>query len=219
LGLPGVGGIEFDVDLTSDRLLVVHHRGKNEPPVVRTSYARLRENNRGKQIPLFEEVLNSLAGILAALGPGVQVLLDVEIKRDPETGFEEYGPEYAGAVLGLLERHLSPSVYAVTSFDGSLLRQVRALNPGLALGILYENNPILAASLVRDVEELRPGFLAPNHALVAQGSAQRPLFENAGLPLFLWTVDNRDLDRFLADPLPAALITDQPGQALLKLTP
>ena len=118
-------GIELDVQLTADRLLVVHHdadtaRVCGRSAVIRdTCYAALPTLPDGSPIPTFEDVLNLVAG---------RIPLIVEIKP--------YGSpsENAAATQALLANYAG--AYCVESFHPAAVRYFRKHAPHTLRGQL-----------------------------------------------------------------------------------
>ncbi len=109
----GADAVELDVHATADGTLVVHHdeaiAGRRIPQLTAQQVAELRLSN-GEPIP-------PLAHVLEAIGPRLQVL--VEVKSLP--------PKFDDRLLEALRQGPNPDAYAVHAFDH---RIVRRLGPG-----------------------------------------------------------------------------------------
>lgn len=183
----GVDMIEIDVQLTSDRRLVVLHDRelgrtvRARGPVRERSLAELRAMDAGSwfgpeyagvSVPSLEEVLDFTAG---------RVELNVEIKS-PEPDWRGTAEELA-ALLGAKGR-LATTV--ISSFSMGALAAVRALVPAARLGVLWHaaeieamwtNAAVLAAELVH------PHWALVDAALVEAAHAR-------ALRLVTWTVND-----------------------------
>jgi glycerophosphoryl diester phosphodiesterase len=119
-----------------------------------------------------------------------RIALDVELK---EPGIEE-------EVLEVVSTRMATGSFVVTSFLGDVVAAVKRLRPDVRTGL------ILAA---HDSARKHPSadFVAPNVALCDAG------FATDGM--VVWTVNDAPrLLRYLADPLVAAVVTDDPVLAL-----
>lgn len=136
----GVDMIEFDVRMTRDFELVVHH----DRSLGRTSDGSgriwdltlddLRHTDAGswvskkfagERIPTLREVLEELP---------VSVGLDIEVKTD---GDRRRGTALPESVLLLVREARREGSVVVSSFDHAFLRRLHHLDPSLRLGALY----------------------------------------------------------------------------------
>ncbi len=141
---------------------------------------------RARQLPTLEETLLLTKG---------RIRLDVELK---EPGCER-------DAIHLLLRYLTLDDFCITSFQASVLRETRALNPGIRTGLIFAlwNRSVRAACLGSDAD-----LLVPHYRLLAKA-------EQIGKPLLVWTVDNPALTRTLfRRPLVEGIVTNNPRQAL-----
>jgi len=124
-----------------------------------------------------------------------RIRLDVELK---ETGCER-------EAIALLLRRFAPRDFCITSFIPSVLRETRAIHPGVRTGLIFANwdQAVHAACLSPEVD-----LLVAHYRLVDQA-------EEIGKPLFVWTVDAPALTRALFErPLVEVIVTNNPRQAL-----
>jgi glycerophosphoryl diester phosphodiesterase len=187
----GADMIEFDVRRTGDgRLVVCHGPRFDDLPL---SGVRYEAFGSGGAPPRLEEVL--------ALAHG-RITLDVELK---ERGCV---PE----VIPLLEQ-FGLDRCMLSSFHDDVVREAKLRAPDLTCGLLVGR--------YRSVSELFPAGRAWQagadvvvlHALLAGAG----VLARTGMPCLVWTVNHpRRLERYLADPRVAGVITDAPHVALAR---
>ena len=190
----GCDAIEIDVRRTADgQIVLVHDARLRLRTVGRLDHQQVQARMKLGQAPLLADVLERAAG---------RILVDVELKEDG----------YVEAAMNVVRRHLRPDQYVVTSFRGPVLAQVRALVPEASTGLLLA--PRRHRDLERRVQAAGASFIAPHvaltHTAISAWAAER------GLPLWVWTVnDRRALRTALDDRQVAGVITDEPERALL----
>lgn len=143
-------------------------------------------NDPSPRLPTLEETLQLTQG---------RIQLDVELK---EPGCERDAVE-------LLTRYFPVGEFCVTSFLASVLREVRAIDPGIRIGLIFEdwNEEIRAVSESDGID-----LLAAQYCLVDQA-------ERIGKPVFAWTVDDPAIARALLQrPLVEGIITNNPRRAI-----
>jgi glycerophosphoryl diester phosphodiesterase len=135
---------------------------------------------------------------LVALADGV-IRLDVELK---EAGYE-------AEVLALLEPR--PAGLIVTSFLPAALAAVRALDPAIETGLLFEPwDPL--HDLFGRADEVGARIVGPHFTLIDDDLRRRA--RAAKRPLLAWTVNApADLCRLLGDPAVGCVVTDVPDVA------
>jgi glycerophosphoryl diester phosphodiesterase len=193
----GVDMIELDVQLTSDRHLVVLHDRElgrtvaGQGAVRERSLAELRaldagiwfgRSYEGLRVPSLEDVLEQTRG---------RAELNVEIKS-PASDWAAT----AEVLVEMLRRHrrLQPTV--VSSFEMGALRAVREAAPEAPIGVLWQNTDIEA--LWEEAERLRavsvhPHWMLASPDLIATAHAR-------GLRVLVWTVNEPgDIARLAAD--------------------
>jgi len=171
----GADMIELDVRRARDGGLVISHD-------------RIRKTARPASLlpPTVEDTLRLTQG---------RIQLDVELK---ETGCERDAVE-------LLLRYFAIADFCITSFLPGVLRETRAIHPGVRTGLIFATwgAKVRAACLSPDAD-----FLVAQYRLAARA-------EQFGKPLFVWTVDDRRRTRRLFErPFVEAIITNDPRQAL-----
>jgi glycerophosphoryl diester phosphodiesterase len=188
----GADAIEFDVRRTRDGRLVIHHDPRaGGVATSRLDYADLRRRVAGSGPPLLDEVLELTRGRIA---------LDVELKE----------PGYVADVLSRLRRFGVESCL-VTSFLDDVVLEAKRHAPELETGLLVAFGS--RASIVRRVRASYADYVGLARRLANAPTLVRMAAE--GIPCLVWTVnDVAGLDRLLAAPGVAAVITDRPGIAL-----
>lgn len=123
-------GIEMDVQLTRDRVLVIHHDASTaricgaDKTITQTDYADLPPLPDGSAIPLFSDFLTLIAG---------RVPLVVEIKSHGDHD------QTAAATLAALRQYKGP--FCVESFHPHIVRYVRLHAPDVVRGQLASGKP------------------------------------------------------------------------------
>jgi glycerophosphoryl diester phosphodiesterase len=147
------------------------------------SHNRIRKS---AHLPTLEDTLRLTQG---------RIQLDVELK---EAGCER-------DALRLLLQYFATSDFCITSFLPAVLRETRAVHPGVRTGFIFATwgAGVRAACLSPDAD-----FLVAHYRLAARA-------EQIGKPLFVWTVDDpRRTRRLFERPLVEAIVTNDPRQAL-----
>jgi glycerophosphoryl diester phosphodiesterase len=120
-----------------------------------------------------------------------KIQLDVELKE----------PNCEADALRLLLQYFGTDEFCITSFLPSVLRETRAIHPGIRTGLIF-------AIWNKDVLSSDADFLAPHYRLAAKA-------EKIGKPLLVWTVDDRKrMRRLFERPLVEAIVTNNPRQAI-----
>jgi glycerophosphoryl diester phosphodiesterase len=193
----GAEMIEFDVRSTRDGALIAFHDADVAGrPLVDWSLDELPDA-LGSAPPLLEEVVALCRS---------RIELDVELK---ERGTEQ-------EVLRLLEP-LARDAFVVTSFLPDVVASVKHHDPSVRTGLLLGDGPLKtplnAAFALRRMRAARADFVAPHHTVLARGLTERAV--RAGVPLVVWTVNERGLlERLVNDERLAVIITDDPVLAL-----
>ena len=171
--------IECDVHLSSDgRLVVIHDHtlerttsGKGLVKDHTAAELRRLDAGEGEHIPLLQEVVELAIG---------KVGLVIEIKQIPipYPGLED-------KLVAMLRQLGAVSECAVVSFHHSSIRQLRAMEPKLQLGILEGARPIDPARMLREAgaDIYSPHWGATDPQLVKE-------IHSAGGAVGVWTVDD-----------------------------
>jgi glycerophosphoryl diester phosphodiesterase len=186
----GADMIEFDVRRTGDgRLVVCHDPSRYGLPLAGVRHGAL--DGADGTPPRLEEVL--------ALAHG-RIALDIELK---ERGCVR-------EVIELLER-FGPTRCLLSSFHDDVVREAKDAAPALTTGLIV--------GTYRSVSELFPSSrlrrASADVLIVHDRLADAGVLRRTSLPCVVWTVnDPRRLERRLADPRIAGVITDVPELAL-----
>lgn len=178
-------GIELDVHVSADAVVVVHHDallpGTDELALVSLSAEELRR--RG--VPTLDEVCDLV---------GEQATLYVEAKA----------PHSAAQIVECLTAHQVRA--AVHSVDKEVIYAVRSMAPGLPVGLLMPNAVIDLAALVRmhAVRDLWPAHQLIDAALVST-------VHGLGARVIAWTANDPDDARRLRQLGVDGLCTDDVG--------
>ncbi len=193
----GADGVELDVHLTADRVVVVHHDSElpGHGPIATLS---------SKELP---DWLPSLEEALVACWP---LRVNIEIKDEGES-VGETGESLAAEVAKLVTPRMEVARIVVSSFSLPSIDAVRACAPSLATALLIDpaDDPMtsLAAAHRHGHEGLHPFFVSVNEALMNAAKA-------AGMAIRAWTVDDPgriaalaalDVDAVITNDVPAAL--------------
>ena len=177
----GVDMIELDVHLSSDGHLVVIHDEQLE----RTTNGRGRVSDKsaaelkrldageGEVIPLLSEVIDLVRG---------KAIINIELK----------GKGTAIPTIRLIDQYvktgdISKEDFLISSFDYDLLREARAEDRLIRIGLNIESTSLNFKELA---EELKASSLHPSLEIT-----DRELIDAAhglGLKVFVWTVNERD---------------------------
>lgn len=181
----GAGGIEFDVHRTGDGHLVVIH----DPTLERTTSGRglIRDLTleqvqaadagswkapefAGQRVPTLGEVIRQTPA---------QLRLFIELKA----GSLHY-PGIEQELLQVLKNERAQERSQVSSFDHHALRRLHELDPGLELGMLFDDHPIDPVGMARacGATALHPYWQWVSPELVRAA-------RSAGLRVYVWTVN------------------------------
>ncbi len=212
----GAEGIEFDVQFSKDKELVVIHdfvlqtKTNGLGPVAAKTLAELKdldagmsfsEEFAGERIPTLQEVFDAV---------GDALLLNIELKSQSLSG-----EGLAEATVELVEKnHLTDRV-VVSSFQPFIIDRVRKLNPRVPTGLLYspDMNLILRKAWLRWL--VRPWALHPQHDMVDE--AYMAWARRQGYRVHIWTADEPEELRRLVRCGVDIVITNRPdlfGQVL-----
>jgi glycerophosphoryl diester phosphodiesterase len=199
----GVDMIECDVHMSSDGELVVIHDHTLERTTTGTGLvfqrtaAELRQLDagNGERLPFMREVAELARD---------RVGLCIEIKQIPfrYPGLEE-------KLVGLLRDLGMVDQTAVISFHHAAVRALKALEPGLSVGILEGARPIDPAGMMREAHAdiYAPHYGAMDPELVAE------LHEAGGL-IGVWTVDDEAAVAWCKVCCPDSIFTNRPHEML-----
>lgn len=200
----GVDGVELDVHLSADKAPVVIHdhvldrTTDGRGPVGGLSLAELRRLDAGRRFgePFAGEHILTLSEVLDLLR-GVRVI--VEVKNAPVAY-----PGIAERVAAVIRESGHPAV-TVSSFDHTVLIEIKAHLPLLETAALYVARPINALRLAQDAGAtiLHPHWALLTPDLVTSAHA-------AGLRLETWVVDEPEDMRRIVAMGPDGVMTNHP---------
>jgi glycerophosphoryl diester phosphodiesterase len=188
----GADWVELDVHLTADGEIVVHH-----DPVL--ADGRVLGELSAADLP---DVIPTLAEVLAACSP---LAVNVEIKPD---GVDALRSSLIAKVVELLQSEAPSRDFLVTSFDHDICDQVRALDATLPTGLLNAHGDSLQTDLDR-AESAGHVAINPWFGLVTKEFVDRA--HALGIAVNVWTVDDPEQMRALADMGVDAIITNVPS--------
>lgn len=205
----GADGLEFDVHQSSDDVLVCAHDGALPGPngekvvIADASYAELQKLDVGDastgiaRIPRLDEVFE----LYAPTGR----LLNIELKNLPPVY-----PGYARNVVQHVERSGMADRIVISSFDHRLLREIQQLDTSIEVAALFPDGLLEPWTYLRAVgiPQAHPEF---GQLLVPGGEIAH--YQQAGIPVRAWTVDNpRIWQRFIDEKIDG-IITNLPASA------
>ena len=197
----GVDGIELDVHATADGIPVVIHdrdvgrttNGSGYVDEIPLALVKTFDAGDGESVPTLAEVLALVEDVAH---------LDIEIK----------GSHIERAVLDVLAGNPATR-WAISSFDWDTLREVRRLAASAELWLLAErvdaNLMAVAAELASPVVALFAGAYTPQNAAALR---------DAGLRVMIWTVNDADEARRVAELGAYALCTDDPDTIISAIS-
>jgi len=197
----GADGVELDVRRTRDDAIVIFHDDRSAPdaaPFVEMDLNRIKATT--PWVPTLDEAWH-------ALGPST--LLNIEIKNI--YGQADYDPTQrvaAGVVRWIAERDTGDRVL-VSSFNTQALNAVKTLDPTIRTGLLSMSwlDPMVALRQARN-----GGHVSANLSLLRALDGAEQIVQAAGdLDVLVWTVNDPDHARTLADAGVAGIFTDDPG--------
>lgn len=198
----GADGVELDVRMAADGLLVVQHDAYlSDGRLVR---ATLR-SDLPPSVPTLGEVL--------AAGPW---FVNIEIKNDPDEPGHDPSGVLVDAVAAEVAAHRAGGRVLVSSFDWPTVRRVRSVAPGLATAwLVWTGTPGDPRAWSSRAAGAGAQALNPQDALVDAELVAAA--HGAGLAVNVWTVDDPDRIRALARLGVDAVITNDPAAALAAL--
>jgi len=194
----GVDMVEFDVRKTKDGCLVCHHDSTAEDKLVSDlSFKALKKLK--PTICKLEEVINICKG---------KVGVNLEIK---ETGFEDI-------IVDKLTANFSYDNIFVTSFLSSVIREIKTLDPKITAGLLIGDainfqvfyKILKEAIFMTEFHYSKADFISPFYKIYEMGLMER--FENRGIPIQLWTVNDLVFLKDLINSDIQSIVTDVPGK-------
>jgi glycerophosphoryl diester phosphodiesterase len=209
----GADGIELDVRLSGDDVLVIHHDAHLEDGTL----------IRGVDAADLPQHVPTLGQALEAVGDR---WLNIEIKNVPDEPDYDAEHRISLAVAGLLAAHRAMATgggvdgddgvdgFIVSSFNVDTLGRLRRTDPTIPLALLVwgQADPV---SLVARAQAHGFEGINPHDLLVDRSFVNRA--HDAGLQVNVWTVDDPDRIRQLADFGVDGIITNDPAGAAVTL--
>lgn len=116
----GADAIEFDIRITKDKSIVVHHDEKIRDKLIRDlTYQETisLSSSEGYMIPEFEEALKFI-------GEGIPIAIEIK-----ECGYEE-------EILNIAQQNQDIDNFMIISFYDKSLRKIKEINPKVITGLL-----------------------------------------------------------------------------------
>lgn len=187
----GSRAFEFDVHLTRDGKLVVHHdydlrrTAGNPARIARLDYSALKKINIGNKFGFPAERVPLLEEVVRLLSPKAE-WINIELKNDKNIypGIEKALLDFIGSRPGLPEK----SVFS--SFDYGALKRLRALDTRIKLGYLghHLRSLLLLPAIVRAKAVGAESFHMPLRLAVRLNVA---VLRKAGFKVRVYTVNKK----------------------------
>lgn len=208
----GCDGIELDVQLTKDEVVIVHHdwtfdrttSGSGE--VKDLTYEEIKtfdagswfsKDFKGEKVPTLEDVVRHLPKDL---------LLNVEIKS---RSFDSRGLEKK--VVEILEKNERIENTIISSFNHTCLKKVQELNPEIKLGILYEAHMLNPINYF-DSTDLNLYSVHPCNYYLIEDFVKE--IHHRGMKIYTWTVNDEKSKQRLENLGVEGIITNYPDLKL-----
>jgi glycerophosphoryl diester phosphodiesterase len=199
----GADMVEFDLRRTVDHKIILYHDPQIRTPsgkrikVSSLTLDEIREISRhhGYAIATFEEILGKFGSLTA---------MDIEIK---EEGFE-------GEVVRLLEEYPHGFDLIISSFKPEVLDRIRNMDNSLKTGLIigpYRTDWMGLPTrlfLSRIISKSDYDSIHIHRSLVSPAICEK--LRNAGIPMYVWTVNDRDEMKRLIDYGVDGIISDRP---------
>ena len=197
----GADGIELDVRLSSDDVLVLHHDAHlPDGRVIREEAA----DDLPPSVP-------SLVEAMEAISP---LWTNIELKNLKGEPDYHAANDLSIAVAGLVAAFDAYDQVLVSSFDMDAILRIRETDPHIKIGWLVwgQADPaqLVARALGHELQAIHP------HDLLVDDSFVRRAHE-ANLAVNVWTVDDPERARALIDMGVDAIITNRPGALRAEL--
>lgn len=205
----GCDAIELDIHLTSDRQVVVIHDATVERTttgsgeVQAMTLAELKKLDAGSWFSeaFAGEEIPTLAEVLELVPP--KIMINIEMKGAPgKTGLVQ-------ALVELLREKQRIDSVVVSSFDYAALYELKKLEPGLRIGLLYMKERLSPADVKREAP-VEIFSLHPHHEWITPEYVAEALEQ--GWILYPWTVNEEEQFREMLSAGVAGMITDYPGR-------
>lgn len=186
----GVDAIELDIQSCKSGELVVMHDdavdrttdGNGFVKKLKLKELKKLDAGMGERIPTLEEVLE---------------LADRRVK----VNIELKGPKTAKPVMKLINEYTNKNGwneddFIISSFSRRELKEARALNPMIRLGVLISKPRLIDRWSFRFAQKIRANFIGPKKYLVTKRFVRKA--RNHGLKVFVWTAnDPKDIKELI----------------------
>lgn len=197
----GAHGVELDVRLTADGVLVVHHD------------AHLASGEAVCDVAV-DDLPDAVPTLAEALEACADLWLNVEIKNSPGEPDYDADQGQAVAVAGLVRAFDAASRVLVSSFDMAALDRIRAVDADIPLAWLVwaQADPVSLVDRAagRGLAAIHPHELLADRSFVGRCRA-------AGLAVNVWTVDSMTRVDELARIGVDGIITNHPAEVVARL--
>lgn len=199
----GADGVELDVRRSVDGLLVLHHDAVLPDGRIVASTASV---DLPASVPTLADALDVCDGMI----------VNIEIKNLPHEPDFDGSCGLAHEVVALLVDRARRDTVLVSSFHLRTIDRVKALEPGIATGLLTFVDPLPSAAVVlaaeRGHDAIHPHVATVDREVVVAAHA-------AGLQVNAWTVDDPTHIADLADLGVDGVVTNVPDIARRVLGP
>jgi len=201
----GADGVELDVQHTADYRLVVYH-DESHPDAGLIAAVRFDELQR------IDPEVPDLAAVFDAIGG--RCYINIEIKNAPGPWFDR-NRRVADELPVVIAAHGLGESILVSSFDVMSVRKIRERASALLTGQLFTpTDPLQAIEWAA-----RDGHDSANIPLMwTEDTAVIANIHDLGLAVAVWTVNDGDDVRRLADTGVDVIFTDDPGAARAALS-
>ena len=198
----GAHGIELDVRRSADDVLVLHHD------------AQLPDGRLVRSLTV-DELPESVPTLAEALDVTTDLFVNIEIKNSPTDPDYDAELGISLAVAGLVASFDAYDHTVVSSFEIDSVLRIRETDPNVAIGWLTwgQADP---TSLIGRAEAHQLRSIHPHDLQVDLSFVERA--HGVGLEVFVWTVDEPDRIRQLAQFGVDGIITNHPAAALTALS-
>lgn len=239
----GVDVLEMDVNVTKDRVLVVHHDRKISPETCLTysgekikpapaiydlTLAQVKKFDCGTlrhpdfknqqtvpqtKIPTLEEVLGWLNK--SSIPMAKRVRLNIETKISPDQPALSPEPHiFAKLLIDLLKKKKFLERTVLQSFDYRTLIEARILEPKIKISALTDRTD---EDLVKTASLLKADFVSPRWTLIQHQTVEK--LHAFGVKVLPWTVNDRLAWAQLSVMGVDGIITDDPEALIEFLAP
>tara|TARA_Y100000739_G_C20562976_1_gene443937 strand:- start:531 stop:1238 length:708 start_codon:yes stop_codon:yes gene_type:complete len=190
----GVDMVEFDVRRTNDNVLICYH----DADINGTLISELSFN----EINLLKKRVFKLDEVIALCKDKIGVNLEIK-----EEGFEDKIVEH-------LTANFTYENFYVTSFYSSIIRSIKNLDSKITAGLLVGDainyqvfyKIVKEAIFMTEFYNSKADFISPFYKIYEMGLMKK--FENLGIPIQLWTVNDLNFLKDLINSDIQSVVTD-----------